>query len=242
MSVRIMADVWGHFPGSGSKLLVMLAFADYSNEHGDQIFPSMRALSKRVRLTESQARRVVHHLIREGWVDVVANEFGGAPGMTRHYRINVEKLRETPSVDASPTPSADARGTGSTDAGPSVDARPRTDARDGSHPCAERASAHASQTVNEPSVTTSVGGQRTKTRGRFTPPTVDEVAEYCRSRGNQVDAERFVDHYTANGWKVGRNAMKDWKAAVRTWEKNNHPGQPQQTGGAGSGQLKDFPS
>jgi len=51
-------------------------------------------------------------------------------------------------------------------------------------------------------------------------PTVEEVGEYCRERENQIDPQRFVDHYQANGWKVGRNAMKDWRAAVRTWEKN----------------------
>lgn len=54
---------------------------------------------------------------------------------------------------------------------------------------------------------------------RFVRPTVQEVADYCRERGNQVDAQRFVDYYTANGWRVGKNPMKDWRAAVRTWEK-----------------------
>ena len=54
---------------------------------------------------------------------------------------------------------------------------------------------------------------------RFTPPTVDEVATYCRERGNTVDAERFVDFYASKGWKIGKEPMKDWKAAVRTWEK-----------------------
>lgn len=58
---------------------------------------------------------------------------------------------------------------------------------------------------------------------RFVPPTVEEVAAYCRERRNRVDALRFVDYYTANGWKVGRNAMKDWKACVRTWERDNTP-------------------
>lgn len=54
---------------------------------------------------------------------------------------------------------------------------------------------------------------------RFTPPTVEEVGSYCRERGNSVDPERFVDFYAANGWKIGKNAMEDWQAAVRTWEK-----------------------
>lgn len=55
----------------------------------------------------------------------------------------------------------------------------------------------------------------------FTPPTVEEVREYCQSRNNFVDPERFVDFYAAKGWMVGKNKMKDWKAAVRTWERNN---------------------
>jgi hypothetical protein len=54
----------------------------------------------------------------------------------------------------------------------------------------------------------------------FKAPTVEEVAEYCSERGNNVDAERFVSYYTANGWKVSKNPMQDWKAAVRSWESN----------------------
>ena len=56
---------------------------------------------------------------------------------------------------------------------------------------------------------------------RFTPPSVEEVAEYCRERENIVDAERFCDFYASKGWKVGKEPMKDWKAAVRTWEKRD---------------------
>lgn len=56
-------------------------------------------------------------------------------------------------------------------------------------------------------------------RKRFTPPTVEEVQSYCIERRNTVDAERFVDFYSAKGWKVGNQPMKDWRAAVRTWEK-----------------------
>lgn len=55
---------------------------------------------------------------------------------------------------------------------------------------------------------------------RFIPPTLDDVREYCSERNNNVDPEKFIDYYTANGWKVGRNKMKDWKASVRTWERN----------------------
>ena len=56
---------------------------------------------------------------------------------------------------------------------------------------------------------------------KFVPPTVEEVRAYCQERGNKVDPQAFVDHYTSNGWMVGKNHMKDWKAAVRTWEKSS---------------------
>lgn len=58
-------------------------------------------------------------------------------------------------------------------------------------------------------------------RKRFIPPTLQEVSEYCRERRNNVNPETFIDFYTAKGWKVGSQPMKDWKAAVRTWEKRN---------------------
>ena len=54
---------------------------------------------------------------------------------------------------------------------------------------------------------------------RFIPPTVEEVREYCLERGNNVDAQCFVDFYSSKGWYVGKSKMKDWKASVRTWEK-----------------------
>ncbi len=57
---------------------------------------------------------------------------------------------------------------------------------------------------------------------RFTKPTLAEVQAYCTERNNNVDAEHFYDYYEANGWKVGKNSMKDWKASVRTWERNGY--------------------
>ena len=62
----------------------------------------------------------------------------------------------------------------------------------------------------------------TTNRKRFTPPTLQEVQDYCNERGNGVNAENFIDYYTANGWRVGKNPMKDWKACVRTWERTEY--------------------
>ena len=58
---------------------------------------------------------------------------------------------------------------------------------------------------------------------RFIPPTVDMVSAYCFERNNSVDPEEFVDFYTSKGWLIGKNKMKDWKAAVRTWERSSKP-------------------
>lgn len=59
-----------------------------------------------------------------------------------------------------------------------------------------------------------------KSSSRFTPPTLEEVQAYCKERNNKVDTERFIDFYSSKGWMVGRNKMKDWKACIRTWEKD----------------------
>lgn len=58
---------------------------------------------------------------------------------------------------------------------------------------------------------------------RFIAPSVDDVRAYCRERGNSVNADSFVNFYESKGWKVGKEPMKDWKAAVRTWEQREEP-------------------
>ena len=57
---------------------------------------------------------------------------------------------------------------------------------------------------------------------KFIIPSIDEIKFYCLERNNQINPEQFYDHYQSNGWKVGKNSMKDWKASIRTWEKNNY--------------------
>lgn len=61
-----------------------------------------------------------------------------------------------------------------------------------------------------------------KNAKRFTPPTVDEVRAYCQERDNNIDPENFVDFYASKSWMIGKNKMKDWKAAVRTWERRDN--------------------
>ena len=62
----------------------------------------------------------------------------------------------------------------------------------------------------------------TTKRKRFEKPTLSEIEQYCIERKNNVNAEQFFDYYESNGWKVGKNSMKDWKAAGRTWERSEY--------------------
>ena len=73
--------------------------------------------------------------------------------------------------------------------------------------------------IGKDSIGESVRGGKAK---RFIPPTVEEVEAYCSERGNGIDAQSFIDFYESKGWMIGKNKMKDWKAAVRTWERSRN--------------------
>lgn len=160
MSVRVMARIWDDFPGDGPELLAMLAMGNMANDEG-HCWPSMATIAKKIRRSRSQAQRVLHSLIEQGFIVVTDNVNGGAPGTTRRYRIVVERL--TGRTDATPgdepeTTEADCK-TGRTDATGSAgatgrtDATGRMDAQDGSHGCDGRGRMDATQTIIETSGT-----------------------------------------------------------------------------------------
>lgn len=80
--------------------------------------------------------------------------------------------------------------------------------------------------ISEGNIREVTGGTPAPKRKRFTPPTLDELQAYICAQGYNVDAQRFLDHYEAVGWKVGKNPMKDWRAAVRTWNNREQEKQP----------------
>ena len=73
---------------------------------------------------------------------------------------------------------------------------------------------------NAPQSENSVKSDKPK-RKKFVIPTVEDVQAYCDERGNNIDAQHFIDYYSARGWMLGKNHIKDWKACVRTWERND---------------------
>lgn len=87
-----MTLVWKNFPRGGSDKLAMLALADWCNDEGGSLHPSIAALAKKVNLSDRQTQRTVRRLIEEGWLSVVGNELGGSPGATRKYWLNIKKL------------------------------------------------------------------------------------------------------------------------------------------------------
>ena len=95
-----MSLVWDGFPRGGSDKLAMLAMADWCNDLGGSLYPSISAIAKKIGRTEKQARVIIHRLIDEGWLEVVGNELGGDTGRSRRYQLIIEKLR--PPVGVTP--------------------------------------------------------------------------------------------------------------------------------------------
>lgn len=138
-----MTAVWERFPASGSELLAMLALADWCDDNGGSLFPSISAVARKIRLSAKQARRILHAFEGQGFLAVVGNEAGGAPGTTRQYRLNVAKIMALPVIEENDhgrvgTPPAEGSPPDGSHGG------------EGSHGCPETAPMGGSQTTIEP--------------------------------------------------------------------------------------------
>ena len=94
--------------------------------------------------------------------------------------------------------------------------------------------------TNSETNTSVCSDENAETQKRFTPPTLEMVTEYCKERNKGVDPVRWMNHYTANGWMVGKTKMKDWKAAVRTWEGNDNGRSGKDAGSAPTQDYSDL--
>jgi len=88
-----MTFVWDGFPSSGSELLIMLALADWCDDRGGSLYPSIKAVGEKARVGEKHARNIMHKLEAGSYLAVVGNHAGGKAGTTRQYRLNVAKLK-----------------------------------------------------------------------------------------------------------------------------------------------------
>lgn len=102
MSIKVISLVWDCSKLRGTELLAMLALADWGSDDGSRIYPSIKSIAKKIRVTDRQAQRVLHKLIDEGYLTVVKNHDGGYNKETRHYQMNLNKLSTTGEVDVTP--------------------------------------------------------------------------------------------------------------------------------------------
>lgn len=228
MSIKVMSLVWDKFPLGGSDKLVMLAMADWCNDEGGSLHPSHQAVADKCCMSRSQAQRIVRALEAEGWLVVVGNQYGGAPGATKQYRLNVERLRNCDGYQDA---------TGSAHATGSVDATGSMDAQDGSHGCYGTGSMGATQTTIEPPISTSKpAAKKSSQRG---PVGIDSFLKSCSESGQKpipeddkvfalADRVGIPDEYLWLAWRefVDRSRENgkrytDWRAAFRNCVRGN---------------------
>ena len=201
MSIRVMSLVWDNYNRGGSEKLAMLALADWCNDQGGSLHPSIAGIARKINVSESQARRIIHKFIEEGYLSVIANHNGGNPGQARHYRLDIERL-STPSADATPC----------------MDVTPSTDARYPLHGCA----LPLAPMTPEPSLTINNHhlDKPSKSKKSFTefPSNFEvtiEMFEWAVSEGVpdgliKLETQKFKDYCLSKGAKY-----KDWLATWR---------------------------
>lgn len=216
MSIRVMTQVWDGFPGGGSELLAMLALADWSDDAG-VCFPAISSISKKIRLQERQAQRIMRQLIADGFVQVIGNEFGGAPGASRQYRLVISRL------------------TGVTHDTPSGGQTGVMEDVDGCHPRRLTGVTHDTLTVIEPSITV-----KKVSRIKKTGITLNQFLEDCKANSEKTFPENDpvfeyadtvgIDHeMVAVCWQEfkaaylpGKKTYADWRAAFRNAVRKNY--------------------
>ena len=217
-----MSLVWDNFPRGGSDKLAMLALADWCNDQGGSLHPSMSTIAKKINLTEKQARVIVHRLIEECWVAVVGNVYGGNPGQSRQYQVNIQMLL-TPPVEVTPN----AKVTPPPDVTPPVQVTPPVEVRDPSRGGSFTPPAHGSLTTSEPSITTNKSKSAPATRlpEDWMPSAAD--VSFCKTERPDLDpvavADGFRDYWIAVPGAKGKKS--NWPATWRNWIRNQRQGQ-----------------
>lgn len=219
MSIKVSRAVWKNFRDGGNLKLTLLALADWADDRGDKIYPSMSTIAAKVCCSEVQTRRTVHSLIERGLVAVVGNEHGGKPGSSRQYRINLERL--TALASDSPTALASERG---------INGRRLSPMRvEVSRTRSETALASETLSVIEPSVIREVHKgngnaspklKRQRSHATALPDSIEvteRMAQWAIEQGVpegrvMPETEKFLDHFRGNGKR-----QKDWIATWRNW-------------------------
>lgn len=188
---------------------------DYGRGSADAELLKGFLFPRRKGVTETQIEDALTRLANLGMIvcyDVDGDSYFYFPNWSKHQRIQAKasKFPDPPTVKFTVANGESPSSTVSNGEPPSSTVRSEDES------VSEIRSEIKSESVNTPYNPPS--GDRAKTAKRFSPPSVQEVGEYCKSRNNGIDAQQFVNFYESKGWRVGKEPMKDWKAAVRTWE------------------------
>ena len=100
MSIRVISIVWDRYPEGGAKLLTMLALADWGNDRGARIYPSMKTLAGKIRISERQTIRIIHDLVENDYLEHLNPENKGGRDSPNRYRIRLETLSKCQSYVA----------------------------------------------------------------------------------------------------------------------------------------------
>ena len=186
---------------------VLISLANRANDDGEA-YPCINRLCKDTCLNRKTVQRGLKTLKDDGFIVDTGKRIGQTQSVIV-YRIPYAESRPTngPAKQALNRASYD-------EAGPNKDqlSRPYLGQK---------------QALNRAIEPSGTQNNINKAHSRFVPPSVEEVSEYVNTREVKIDPQSFVDHYTANGWMRGKTKIKDWKACVRTWEKNQRKDEKQ---------------
>lgn len=213
---------------SKTHIRVLIALLSFRGKNTNLVWPSRESLMERCGLPETRISTATTELVSLGWLKKTGK--GGFSKATV-YEITVPNQSETVTEPVTVVELVTV-----------TEPVTVTESVTVTEPVTRGVTEPVTQTVTEPvtriEVTNEVTNEVTmihsahndcaeadsgagRRNNRFVRPSIDDVRGYCIERGNNVNPEQWLDHYTSNGWKVGRNPMKDWKAAIRTWERSS---------------------
>lgn len=228
MSIRALSAILDRYPRGGSEKLVLVTLADWCDDNGGNLYPSIQSIADKACIEPRQAQRIMRALIDDGLLSVIGNEHGGAPGSTRKYRLNIKKIEAMPKLSEAQT--------GVThDTGDIDDTGVASDA-DGCHgrrrrvsPMTQTGVTHDTQSISDPlenhqgTIRESVReAQRPKPKATRLPDDWELPDDWLAWSSQETPAidpktesEKFADYWHA---KPGADARKlDWQATWRNW-------------------------
>ena len=208
MSFTLVAKVMSLKVGSLPRKMVLLKLADQANDDG-LCWPSYQTIAESCELSRRSVIRHIQQLETDGYLTITKTyDKSNKKNFSNRYNLTLNRGDRLSLVTDEP-PSGDSVSLPSDSVSP--------------------------EPIIEPTIkpiTKDICGKKKKVAAKkFVEPTLEQAKEYFVELGHQDsenESAKWIDYYIANGWKVGKNPMKDWKAAIRNWMRNYQP-KPQQT-------------